>query len=278
MTTFNPLTKHFRQPSIFLKLPSRGKFYPEGSINLPASGELAVYPMTIKDEILLKTPDALMNGEGMSSMISSCCPSIVSPWDIPLVDLDAILIAIRLASYGNAMDINSKCAHCQEPNEHTIDLRVVLDNLNAITKYNTAIELNGLLFNLKPQTYKDLNQSGKITFEQQRLLSVVTNSELSEEDKRAQFQEIFNSLTNMNINTLVTCITSIVTEDGTAVSDPELITEFLNKADRKTYDGVKEIISEAVGANVIDPVEVECTECKQKYKVKLEFNPTTFFG
>ena len=32
----NPLSKYFRQPKIYLRLPSKGKFYPPGVIDMPA--------------------------------------------------------------------------------------------------------------------------------------------------------------------------------------------------------------------------------------------------
>ena len=58
----NPLQQYFRRPAIYLRLPSEGNGYPEGSINLPDNGEVPVYPMTTIDEITSRTPDALFNG------------------------------------------------------------------------------------------------------------------------------------------------------------------------------------------------------------------------
>ena len=55
----NPLAKHFRQPAIYLQLPSGGKYWPDGSIDLPLNGQIPVYPMTTRDEISIRTPDAL---------------------------------------------------------------------------------------------------------------------------------------------------------------------------------------------------------------------------
>ena len=274
----NPLAKHFRQPAIYLRLPSGGKFYPQGMLDLTINGEIPIFPMTIKDEILLKTPDALMNGEGMADMIASCCPNIKDVWNIPLVDLDAILIAIRLASYGQGMDMTSSCSHCGEENEHTIDLRGVLDSLTLVNNYDKVNVVDGLAFKLKPQTYRDLNRVGLITFEQEKLISAITNSDLSEEDKRSQFQRAFNNLTDLNIQTLVSCIESITTDEGQTVVDTILINDFLNQTDRKTYDGVKELIQTTVGANSLAPIEVECVECHGKYKIKVEFNQTSFFA
>jgi hypothetical protein len=233
--------------------------------------------MTIKDEILLKTPDALMNGEGMAAMIASCCPGIKDIWSIPLVDLDPILIAIRLASYGHGMDMTSSCSHCQTDNEHTIDLRTVLDKLTPIKKYNEVNVFNKLAFKIKPQTYKDLNRVGLISFEQQKLVDAITNSDLSEEEKKTRFKEAFDKLTDLNINTVVSCIDSITTEDGITVNDPVLITDFLKQTDRATYDAVKKLIEDTVGANKLEPVELECNECHKQYKVNLEFNQTSFF-
>nr|NIU01198.1 hypothetical protein [Nitrosopumilaceae archaeon]NIU85959.1 hypothetical protein [Nitrosopumilaceae archaeon]NIV66026.1 hypothetical protein [Nitrosopumilaceae archaeon]NIX61800.1 hypothetical protein [Nitrosopumilaceae archaeon] len=53
--TDNPLKQYFRQPTIHISLPSNGKYYSEGSIEIPESGELPVYPMTAIDEITYKT-------------------------------------------------------------------------------------------------------------------------------------------------------------------------------------------------------------------------------
>ena len=91
----NPLKQYFRRPAIYLKLPSGGKMYQPGVVNIPESGELAVYPMTAIDEISAKTPDALYNGTAMADIIKSCIPDIKDPWSINSVDLDAVLIAIR---------------------------------------------------------------------------------------------------------------------------------------------------------------------------------------
>ena len=104
----NPLKKYYRQPKQFVKLPSGYKFYSEGSIQVPESGEVAVYPMTAKDELLLKTPDALLNGEATVSVIQSCIPSIKNAWEMPSIDCDAALMTIRMATYGTSMTVAIK--------------------------------------------------------------------------------------------------------------------------------------------------------------------------
>ena len=104
----NPLETYFRQPSIYITLPSGGTFWPEGSIDMGDNNEIAVYPMTARDEIIMKTPDALLSGKSTVEVIKSCCPQIKDPWMMPTLDLDTVLIAIRIASYGEQMAVSTE--------------------------------------------------------------------------------------------------------------------------------------------------------------------------
>lgn len=67
----NPLSQFFRQPKIYMTLPSKGKFYPPDALDMPENGELPVFAMTAKDELLMRTPDALMNGASTVEVIKS---------------------------------------------------------------------------------------------------------------------------------------------------------------------------------------------------------------
>ena len=56
----NPLVDFYRNPKLYVALPSGAGHYSEDIIEMPDVGELPVYPMTAKDEILTKNPDALL--------------------------------------------------------------------------------------------------------------------------------------------------------------------------------------------------------------------------
>jgi hypothetical protein len=58
----NPLRQYFRQPAIYLRLPTEGKHWPSEALDMPANKELPVLPMTAIDEITYRTPDGLFNG------------------------------------------------------------------------------------------------------------------------------------------------------------------------------------------------------------------------
>src|SRR5210317_2475467 len=117
----NPLQKHYRQPQLYLTLPSGGQWWPKNSIDWPTTGELAVYSMTAKDELAMKTPDALLNGQATVDVIQSCVPNIKNAWHAPSIDLDTILIAIRIATYGETMELTTKVPNTGEEKAFTID-------------------------------------------------------------------------------------------------------------------------------------------------------------
>ena len=125
----NPLNHYFRQPAIYVQLPSDGQFWPPGSLTMPENHELPVMPMTAIDEITYRTPDALFNGQAVVSVIQSCCPSIKNAWHCPVVDIDTLLTAIRIASYGHELELATYCPKCDHEDEYHIDLRAIMAGL-----------------------------------------------------------------------------------------------------------------------------------------------------
>ena len=111
--TANPLKQFFRQPAVYIKLPSDGQFWPDKAISMTENRELPVLPMTAIDEITYRTPDALYNGSATINVIQSCVPNIKNAWHMPTVDIDTVLVAIRVATYGHELEINTQCPNCE---------------------------------------------------------------------------------------------------------------------------------------------------------------------
>ena len=135
MDNQNPLKQYFRKPGIWVKLPSQGNFYNDKPEGLNDMGEIAIYPMTAKDELVLKNADALLNGNAVFEIVRSCAPSIKNPEEMPAVDLDAILLAIRRCTYGEKMEISTQ-HDCGEnvTNDVTIDLNQFIATIKTIEK------------------------------------------------------------------------------------------------------------------------------------------------
>lgn len=278
-TVQNPLSKYFRQPKIYIKLPSRGQWYANGAYENTATGEIPVYAMTGKDELLLKNPDGLLNGQSTVDVIQSCCPNIKNAWSMPLIDLDAVLIAIRQATYGNRMEFVSVCPHCGSKNDHALDLGALFSKISC-PDYNQTVKINRLEFYLKPQNYKTMNEAGFETFEQQRLLNVVADETLTSQEKTIKFNQLFNNLLNITVNQVANCIAAIKTEDGTVVQDTEQIHEFFKNCDKPIWDAVKQRIDALNDSMATKKIDLTCDneDCKKPYNTPLIFEQTSFFG
>lgn len=270
----NPLKQYFRRPAIYLKLPSEGKYYAQGSIELPQNGEVPVYPMTAVDEITTKTPDALFNGNAVVDIIKSCVPAIKDPWQIPLIDLDPILVAIRTATNGNSLDIQSKCPNCDEEASYGVNLGSLLSTLRK-GNYETPIRLQDLEFKFRPLSFSQINKINQDQFEVQAIINNLDN--IQNEDERAiKSKETMDKLTEMSLHLVAQTIESISTPT-TIVTEKEFITDFLKNCEKQTYEALRETAIKMRQSSEIKPLDIKCIHCSHEYSQPLILNPTDFF-
>lgn len=273
----NPLKAHFRQPAIYLRLPSGGQFWNSG-IDMPAVGELPVYPMTARDEILLKTPDALLNGQGVVDVIQSCCPNITDAWQMPGVDVDPILIAIRIASYGNEMPVDTKCPHCGTENTFDVDLGSYLDNIQ-MPDYSKKIDVAHVRVKLKPQNYASINETNKISYEEQRILENIGTPDSEDQNKLEAYKQHLDRLIKLNAQLLVDNTEYIeIPATGTVVTEPEFIEEFYFNCDSEICKELRNRLDEINREGAVKPQSGSCSSCTKQYNISLLFDYSSFFG
>jgi len=278
----NPLNKYFRQPAVYVSLPTGGN-YPPHVIAPSKTGELGVMPMTAKDEIRFKTPDALMNGEGVVEVIQSCVPSIKDAWQVKSYDLDTILIAIRIATYGETMDINFTVPIANEQASHTLNLPAILEEIQRQEIKNECTLKDGLKVQVRPLTYKDMTSTALKTFQQQKMYSTVQDSKLGDEEKVKKFNEAFKSLTELSISLLLRNIEKITTPEGTEVTDPVQIKQFVENANATVITELQEELNLLRIQGSTKPVKLKATEEQIKkgapatYEVPVTFDTANFF-
>ena len=272
----NPLSQYFRQPVIHIKLPSGGKFYPAGTLNMPPNHELPVLPMTAVDEITYRTPDALFNGSAIVSVIQSCVPSIRDPWVMPSTDIDAVLVAIRIASYGHGMDITTVCPACKHEQELTLDLRVINDNIIP-GNYDRSLNVGNLEFYFKPISYRDVNQNNQIQFEQQQALRALDNDQVEDTDKLEQLNVSMRVINQLTLKTVAQSIGAIKTPDA-LVTETEHIFEFLNNCESRLFAQLRDHVIALKQASEIKPIDLVCNECSHKYTQPFTLDMASFFG
>ena len=278
----NPLNKYFRQPAIYITLPAGNDYSPQ-VIEPTATGELPVMPMTAKDEIKFKTPDALMNGQGVVEVIQSCIPNIKDAWQIKSYDVDTILVAIRIATYGETMDINFNVPVINEQSSHTLNLPAILDQIKT-QKINHIIKLkDGLTIETRPLTYKDLTSTSLQTFQQQKIYSTVQASEMSDEEKVKRFDQSFKALTELNSSVLLKNISRITTPEGVEVTDPDQIKEFIENVNTTIITELQDELTKIRLQGAVQPLQMKATEDQIKkgvptsYLVPITFDTANFF-
>ena len=273
----NPLAKHFRQPALYTPLISQGRFWPEGSINLPVTGEVPVYPMTAKDEITLRTPDALLNGTAVVEIIHSCCPVINDAWEMPSVDVDALLIAIRIASYGESMTTSSKCPHCGEEHDYSINLQNALGGVR-MPDYDTPLPVDDLLVYFKPLTYRQVSNTGQRSYEEERLILSLADETLSADEKKKAYDDHVQRMIDLNIDSLVNYTDTIVTEDGEEVRNPKFIKEFYANTKAANLKEIEKRASGDASKVNIQPMDANCKACGEDFKLSVTFDYASFFA
>jgi hypothetical protein len=284
MENTNPLQKYYRQPAIYIKLPSGGRYYPREVFTPTETGDIPILPMTVKDELAFKTPDAMINGQATVDVIKSCVPNLLDPWRMVNYDTDAVLLAIRIATYGETMDINFRVPGTNEEQSHTLNLPALLEDLGKAKIEDETTTSKGFKVVIQPLDYRTLTKIQIARFEQQKMYGTIDSSAMTEEQKQQAFAKSFETLNTVNFSLLVDSIKSITTPDGNTVVDRAQIIEFCNNADTKTITEIQEKLSSLRVQAQIPPLKIKTTEDQIKkgapasFEVPVTYDNSNFFG
>lgn len=279
----NPLAMFMRQPKIYIRLPSNGEYWPAGSFVPSETGEYPVFSMTAQDEMLLKIPDALMSGQAVVDVIQHCMPNIKNAWEMPSIDMDVILIAIRLATYGEMMKTPIKIGEAEM--DYVVDLRTVMDSLQQRITWVPYISVNeDLTLFVRPVNYKQLSQAAVQSFETQKIIQMVNDDNMSEEEKIKIFKDSFSKLTTITIGTIGSTIYKIDSSNG-STDNPDFIKEFIDNVDKGVFDKIQKHLEELKENNSVKPIIVNVTDemrengiTNDTIEIPLTFDASNFFA
>jgi len=271
----NPLRQYFRRPAVHIKLPSGGKDYAPGVIDMPPTGELPVYPMTAIDEITARTPDALFNGTAVVELIRSCVPNIKDPWAISSNDLDAVLIAIKAAAGNDNLEIESSCPKCTESSVYGVNLVGILSTLKC-GDYSTPLSIGELEIKFRPITYKEMNVASIQQFEIQKFFESLANIP-DEKERNDKTKDALKKITDTTMELISQGIEYIQTP-SVRVDETPFILDFLKNCDRNIYIKIRDYNAELKLATEIKPLPVKCIHCQHEYEQPFTLNPSDFFA
>jgi hypothetical protein len=278
----NPLAKHFRQPKIYIRLPSGGEYYDNGIIKTE-NGEYPVLGMTARDELMYKTPDALLNGQATVDVIQSCMPNITNAWNVPSIDLDAIMIGIRIASFGEKLDVTFDVPGLDQPRTYEVDLRILLDQLYSAS-YDNLLHIDGFAIELRPTSYRYFTDVSLRSFEEQRIFALLNNENISEKEKIQKIQSSFRNLTDINLELVKNSIMSVQYIDEPAVTDRNHINDFIDNCEKDIFAAIIQHVEQQKQKFAIKPLDIEFSAEDQAQgapvvlSVPVTLDQSSFFG
>jgi hypothetical protein len=276
----NPLQKYFRRPGVHIKLPSGGRFFDDGELELSLSGELAVLPMTAADEITLKNPDMLLNGDALDRLFRSCVPGIKNPRKISIPDMDVILLAIKLASYGEDLPVSANCPKCETKIELDVGIRPILDAVQPLSDSSDVRLGDEVVVKVRPYDFESKTILDMSAFEERQLYKyLIGNEEMSDQERGRLFNESFDRFANLNLDLIAKCVVGVVTPEG-EVTDYEFIKEFIRNLDKDSVATINNTIKSFSDAGIDRKISLKCPseECQHEWDTDLVFDPASFFA
>jgi hypothetical protein len=276
----NPLASHFRSVQVHQSLPTGGQYFDPGTIEMGMTGELAVMPMTARDEIMLKNPDALLNGEAVMGLIASCVPGIKEPRRVSVPDLDVILLAIKLASFGDELEMQVRCPKCEKDFEVKTSIRALLAQVKPIDHKLAELRVaDDLLVHLRPYDYEAKTILEMATFEETKIIQFMVDTEVSMEEKQERFGKAFEKMAELNLDLLGRCVSAVLAPGGKVV-EADYILEWIKNADRRTVKLISDRLTQMSESGLPKEVDMTCPEktCQHTWKTPMVFDASHFFA
>jgi hypothetical protein len=277
MEQVNPLKQYFRQFKLYMKLPSGTSYYNVDVVDFTDKGEVGVLPMTGKDEISLKNPDSLLNGEALIEVLTSCVPAVKKPRELLTNDIDALITAIRYATYDDSLETEINCPKCAHPNTFKVDLQYALDNMSELeSEYLVHLD-SGVTIFVKPYAFPELLMSLHAEFERTKLARAIDSDVLSEKARSEMFGKAFREIAVTKFGLMTNGIIKIIDESNNInVTDKTFIREFLQNIDKKSVDKVHDLILEINKIGIKRTFTAVCEKCEHTWENDIDFNPVNF--
>jgi len=166
--------------------------------------------------MVLKNPDSLLNGEALKHVLASVAPDIKDVNEIPAPDIDAILVSMRMASYGDDMelDVSHRCNASEGKSQRiTVSLGGILGTLRPIEADVGKVTLSsGIKVELKPYTLDAQSRLLRQQFVTMRQLQALESKENSTVDQKAEVaNKGYAALVDLSQETLAQSIMSVYT-------------------------------------------------------------------
>lgn len=258
--TNNPLLSKLRVlDGITIRLPSRGLLYDEGVLAPDVTdGEIRIFPMTTRDEILLRSADGLFGGSTIEQVFARCVPEVLNAKKLFFNDLDFILVALRQASYGDEMQIEYNHG-CEGGKDHSYMVRV--DSLIRNSKEIDPLTVEDK-FTIMLGTSQEVKLRPIRLESMMQILQPPSREELTPEQAEDEMLKMY--------------IAQIHSVEG--ITDQEQIYGWMSELPVIYVKEIREKIANAGEWGVSYVQTIQCKDCGEKVEISTPINPVAFFS
>ena len=263
VVTVNPLLERAHLPGGTYQLPSLGLFYKNGELDGSVKdGEVHIHPMTAYDEVLLRSPDLLLNGDAIVKVFKRCIPQILNPLDLFTKDVDFLLVCLRRVTYGQYFEVSYQHS-CEGALTHTYkaDIDLFINKAKKIdpTTLNKVFEKklpNDQVVKMHPTRIKDL-------------IDLLQMWSFDDKDGRMSSPEFHADAAIKTVLAVIESVDEIV--------DQEMIREWLATIPAHWLNTLADAIEEVSSWGPDFDFSVKCQDCKKKIDISAPVNPLHFF-
>ena len=144
--------------------------------------------------------------------------------------------------------------------------------------YANPFDYKGMKIFVKPLNYDALNKQNLESFEQQRLVTMVNDADLSAEEKQRRFAEIFQNMTNYSVANIADSMRQNCYTRWQSSKQRTHINDFVKNNERQFYEALKNHIQEVAKSVPSKDVTTNCSECQNQYITPFTFDQSNFFA
>lgn len=245
--------------------------------------------MTAADDIRFKTNEVLLNASAVSELIRSCVPDIRDPEQMPVLDLDVILLAIRQASFSETIPADVLVPGTSISTRLDLNISELIQNFsNADELWDERLDLineqnEKLTVIVRPVTLKSMFSATRSLMRQQQATAEITMSSKQTDEKIADLDDQMKSLSSVTINMVTDSISEIQGAGGFSIKNPGEIRQFLNQLDLAYFRAIQKHIEDQRKLISFKPLQITSTAeqlaagAPETWTADITFNIKNFF-
>lgn len=312
------LNNYIRQPAVYTKLPCGKNWYKNNEIEFNLNDEVSILPMSHRDEILSHNADALFSSNAVVEIIKSCVPNVKDVKNILLPDVEVLLLAIKIASIDNEIEVSLLCPNCLEiynnasneekeqlikdkkisiqPQDFLFDAKLCLEQF--LPKDDEYIyEFNNVKIHCKPLTLEESSRLDILNFEIRNAINIYieesekdntleqnlkdladVNNWLKNKEKNDKLNSLLEKLDDIIIDTLVCSIKYVEVPEGIE-ENKENIKDFITKLPADTFIKIRNYINDINQSSLDKKITCHCEFCNHTWENdNLDFDISHFFA